>query len=194
VRASLHPITRETRRDDGEMIRQFDVISSIYVLGAFLGAVFLVLFLAAFLPWVLVKGTTAAVEGLMSRIGFGDFTADTIWSWLLVLVVGAAFVAFLVAMLAGILVLYNVLAGRTGYGLRMRADPDQRAIATTPAAALPPSPRDREVEEDETFDELYAEAQQRGLPGRSSMSKSELQAALRRKRRPRKTTTTRRRR
>jgi hypothetical protein len=183
VRATLHPITREAKREDGEIIRQFDLISALEVMGAVLGTVFLVLFLAAFLPWLLVKGTTAAVEGLMSRIGFGDFSADTIWSWLLVLVVGAAFVLFLVAVLGGILALYNVFSRRTGYGLRLQhaelpEAPQERAVA----ARSKPVP-----DPDATFDELYAEAQRRELPGRSSMSKAELEAALKPRRRPRKT-------
>jgi hypothetical protein len=180
VQRALTPITREARRDDGATVRQFDVASAATVIGAFLGVVFLIFFLAAFLPWLLSKGMTAAVEGLMERIGFGDFSANTIWDWLLVLVTLVAFTAFLVAIATAILALYNVLSHRTGMGLRVHTEeiepaPAQRAIA---------EPVGSGEEDDLTFDELYAEAQRRGVKGRSTMSMGELRAALRRRRRP----------
>lgn len=191
MRASLTPITREARRPDGVVIREFDVGSAAQVLGALFGAIFLVFFLMAFLPWVVVKGTTAAVEGLMSRVGFGDFTASTIWSWTLVLIVGAAFVLFLVTIITSLLALYNVLSERTGHGLQLRSDfdPDQRVLDVGGRRVLPAADVVSDGDDDDvTFDDLYAEAQRRQLAGRSTMSKAELQSALRRQRRTRKAT------
>jgi len=179
-RASLSPLTRETKRADGEVVREFDVVSAATVIGAAIGALFLIFFLAAFVPWLLSKGMTAAVEGLMNRIGLGDFSADTIWDWFLVLVIFAAFTLFVVAICVGILALYNLLSQRTGLGLPVRREPELGAGA--PRAALA-EPVDDEYD-DLSFDELYAEAQERGIKGRSNMSKGELRAALRRRRPP----------
>ena len=179
MQRSLTPITRESTRADGEVVREFDTRSAATVMAAFIGALFLLFFLAAFLPWLLSKGMTAAVEGLMDRIGFGSFSADTIWDWLLVLVIFAAFTAFLVAIATAILALYNVMSQRTGMGLQIRdkeieAPKSRRAIA---------EPVDDDEFDDLSFDELYLEAQQRGVKGRSNMSKGELRAALRRRKR-----------
>jgi hypothetical protein len=186
VQRALSPLTRETKRENGEVVREFDVISAATVMAAAIGALFLIFFLASFLPWLLSKGMTAAVEGLMNRIGFGDFSADTIWSWLLVLVVFAVFTAFLVAIATGILALYNLLSLRTGMGMPVRPELDP-SEANRPAIA---QPVDDDEYDDATFDELYAEAQERGVKGRSNMSKGELRAALRRRaRRPAKRST-----
>jgi len=123
---------------------------------------------------------TAAVEGLMTRIGFGGFTAETIWSWLLVLVVFAVFTAFIVALVTGILMLYNLLSERTGAGLRsvtgIGAADAQPAIGEPVGDATA-----RDSESDRSYDELYAEAQRRKIPGRSSMTEAQLRAALRRR-------------
>jgi ABC-type multidrug transport system fused ATPase/permease subunit len=175
VQRALSPLTRETRRDDGEVVREFDVVSAATVLAAFIGALFLIFFLASFLPWLLSKGMTAAVEGLMNRIGFGDFSADTIWSWLLVLLVFAVFTAFLVAIATSILALYNVLSQRTGMGMQVYPE-----VETTKRAAIA-EPVEEDEYDDATFDELYAEAQRKSIKGRSHMSKGELRAALRRR-------------
>lgn len=180
MQRSLTPITRESTREDGEVVREFDARSAATVMAAFIGALFLLFFLAAFLPWLLSKGMTAAVEGLMDRIGFGSFSADTIWDWLLVLLIFAAFTAFLVAIATAILLLYNVMSQRTGMGLKIRGEEleaprSRRAIA---------EPLDDDEFDDLSFDELYLEAQERGIKGRSNMTKGELRAALRRKRRP----------
>jgi hypothetical protein len=181
VQRALSPLTRETRRDNGEVVREFDVISAATVLAAFIGAMFLIFFLASFLPWLLSKGMTAAVEGLMNRIGFGDFSADTIWSWLLVLLVFAVFTAFLVAISTAILALYNLLSQRTGMGMAVYPELE---TAARPAIA---EPVDDDEYDDDTFDELYAKAQEQGIKGRSHMSKGELRAALRRRARRRPT-------
>jgi hypothetical protein len=182
VPGTLKPLTRETRRETGEVVREFDLRSTAVVLAAVVAGLFLLFFLAASLPWVLSKGMTAAVEGLMSRLGFGDFTADTIWDWFLVLLIGAVFTAFVVAVFVAALALYNLFSTRTGYGLRLRGElrPGSEPAAVTAGG-------DADDAEDSTFDELYAEAQRRNIPGRSSMSKSELRAALRPKRPKRRT-------
>jgi len=177
VAGALSPITRDSRREGGEVVREFDLRSASVVLAAFIGALFLVFFLAAFLPWLLANGMTAAVEGLMHQVGFDNsWQAETLGDWLLVLLVGAVFTAFIVGIAVSILGLYNLISKRTGMAMRAlqpglaRGD-DQPAIAE-------PVPDD-----DSTFDELYAEAQRRGISGRSSMSKTELQTALKPKRR-----------
>src|SRR5476651_609044 len=105
---SLALLTRDSRSEEGEIIRKFDIASAATVIGAFIGALFLVFFLAAFLPWLLDKAMTSAVDALMIQLGFGGFTTDTIWSWLLVLGAFAAFTAFIVAIATAILWLYNL--------------------------------------------------------------------------------------
>ena len=171
-------MTRELYRD-GERIREFDVRSAATVMTAFIGALFLVFFLAAFLPWLLSKGMTAAVEGLMNRIGFGTFHANTIWSWLLVLAMFAVFTAFIVVIATGILALYNLLSERTGMGMSVETRVPE-LVSGGRAEIVGP---DDDTELDGSFDELYAEAQRRNIRGRSTMSKDELQKALRRRRR-----------
>jgi hypothetical protein len=74
---------------------------------------------------------TAAVEGMMHQVGFGDFRANTLGDWILVLFVGAVFTAFIVAVSVAILALYNVLSQRTGMGLRM--------VSELPPADEPPT-------------------------------------------------------
>ena len=178
---TLSPLTRETKRDDGEVVREFDVVSAATVIGAFIGALFLLFFLAAFVPWLLSKGMTSAVEGLMNRIGLGDFSADTIWDWLLVLVIFLLFTVFVVAICVGILALYNLLSKRTGMALPVRREKELAGATTRRAIAEPVD--DEDEYDDLTFDDLYSEAQRRGIKGRSNMSKGELRAALRRRRR-----------
>jgi hypothetical protein len=178
MRPRLSVLTREIRDEAGEVVRRFDVASAATIMTAFIGGLFLVFFLAAFLPWLLSKGMTAAVEGMMNQIGFDNFHATTIWSWLIVLAMFAVFTAFIVAIATAILGLYNLLSERTGLGMRAeRATPE----------LLPASTVDVELGSaaDASFDELYAEAQRRNIPGRSRMSKDELRTALRR--RPRRT-------
>jgi hypothetical protein len=181
MRSGTNFMTRELYRD-GERIREFDVRSAATVMTAFIGALFLVFFLAAFLPWLLSKGMTAAVEGLMNRIGFGTFHANTIWSWLLVLAMFAVFTAFIVVIATGILALYNLLSERTGMGMTVETRVPELVSGSRAAIAAP----DDDEELDGSFDELYAEAQRRNVPGRSTMSKDELRKALRR--RPRRRT------
>ena len=136
-RATPPADTRETLRDSGEIVREFDLRSATAVLGAAIGAVFLVFFLAAFVPWLLANGMTAAVEGMMHQVGFDDFSANTLGDWILVLFIGAVFTAFIVAVCVAILLLYNVLSQRTGMGLRVVTElplSEERAAIETPAA------------------------------------------------------------
>lgn len=168
-------LTREAERDTGEIVREFDVVSSATVMTAFIGGLFLVFFLAAFLPWLLSKGMTAAVEGVMDQIGFGSFHATTIWSWLLVLAMFAVFTAFIVAIATAILATYNLLSQRTGMGMRPDA-PTPELVPARPRRALVAPDRPTRVAA--SFEELYAEAQRRGIRGRSTMTKDQLRAAL----------------
>jgi hypothetical protein len=119
---ALSPLTRESTRETGEIVREFDVRSAAMVLGAAIGSIFLLFFLAAFVPWLLANGMTAAVEGMMHQVGFDDFRANTLGDWILVLFIGAVFTAFIVAVAVVILALYNVLSQRTGMGLRVMAE------------------------------------------------------------------------
>ncbi|MSO79250.1 MAG: hypothetical protein EXQ79_06550 [Acidimicrobiia bacterium] len=190
---ALTPFTRDAERDTGEVVREFDLRSAAVVIGAFIGVAFLIFFLAAFLPWLLANGMTAAVEGLMHQVGEADFQADTLGDWLFVLLVGGAFTGFIVMIAVGILALYNLISKRTGMNIdaiqrRVVAAPDDRPAIAEPVDDEPVT----DSGEDRSFDELYAEAQTRGITGRSSMSKAELLAALKSKRRAASSTTRRR--
>ena len=180
MRGALEPITRDSERDSGgEVVREFDLQSAAIVIGSFIGALFLIFFLSAFLPWLLANGMTAAVEGLMHQVGEDSFRANDLGDWLYVLVIGVVFTAFIVVLAVGILALYNLISKRTGMNMSaMRG----RSVEAAPERPVLVEPVDEE-EEDATFDELYAEAQRRGIPGRSAMTKAELQAALKPKRR-----------
>lgn len=134
---AISPLTRETAREGGEIVREFDLRSAAAVLGAAVGVVFLAFFLAAFLPWLLANGMTAAIEGMMHQVGFDDFRANTLGDWILVLFIGAVFTAFIVAVAVAILALYNVLSQRTGMGLRVVSElpPSDEQIAIEAKAA-----------------------------------------------------------
>ncbi len=176
---ALTPFSRDAERETGEVVREFDLRSAAVVIGAFIGALFLVFFLAAFLPWLLANGMTAAVEGLMHQVGESDFQADTLGDWLFVLLVGGAFTGFIVMIAVGILALYNLISKRTGINMDAIQQRPVEAADHHPAIAEPVD----DTSDDHSFDELYAKAQERGISGRSSMSKAELQAALKPKRR-----------
>ncbi len=134
VRSSINDtITRDRRSDAGETVREFDIRSAATVLGAAIGSLFLVFFLLAFIPWLLATGMTAAVEGMMNQVGFDNFNASTLADWILVLLVGAVFTGFIVAIVTSILWLYNLLSQRTGMGLRL-------------AGALPAAEEPAEIE------------------------------------------------
>lgn len=149
VRRKMHQtFTRHAERDSGEVVREFDLRSAAGVLGAFVGAIFLVFYLLAFLPWLLSNGMTAAVEGMMHQVGFADFSANTLGDWILVLFIGAVFTAFIVALVVAILKLYNVLSHSTGMGFsfggeleggdevrQIEAQPTKKASAAKKAPA-----------------------------------------------------------
>ena len=162
----------------------FDLQALAFLVGAVLTGVFVILFLLAFLPWLLSGALTAAVESLMRQVGFAKFTVDSIGDWVLVFLVGAVSVAILVAAVTAVAGVANLLS----YHLTSRRDPGRGA---PPRSQLPS--RDRGANgaaeghlretvpyEDRTVDELYAEARYRDIPGRSQMKKAELIRALRR--------------
>jgi hypothetical protein len=172
MRSRVSFLTKDVANTTGEVVRRFDVVSAASVMTAFIGTLFLIFFLAAFLPWLLSKGMTSAVEGMMNQIGFSSFHATTIWSWLVVLAMFAVFTAFIVAIATAILALVNLLSHQTGMGMRVEPGPPELLPGLSNSSALAASP-------DASFEELYAEAQRRNLRGRSRMSKHELRAALR---------------
>ena len=173
MRSRVSFLTKDVEHPTGEVVRRFDVVSAASVMTAFIGSLFLVFFLAAFLPWLLSKGMTSAVEGMMNQIGFSSFHATTIWSWLVVLAMFAVFTVFIVAIATAILALVNLLSEQTGMGMRVGPAPPELLPGVSSSAALVEST-------DASFDELYVEAQRRNLRGRSRMSKGQLRAALRR--------------
>jgi hypothetical protein len=145
VRRSINDtITRDRSRDSGETVREFDLRSAAIVLGAAIGAGFLIFYVLAFVPWLLANGMTAAVEGMMNQIGFDNFNASTLGDWILVLFVGAVFTAFIVGLVTAILWLYNLLSQRTGMGFRLAgALPAGEAPAAIEASAEPARKRAR---------------------------------------------------
>ncbi|MCJ7672298.1 MAG: hypothetical protein MUP67_09680 [Acidimicrobiia bacterium] len=143
-RAFNDTMTQEATRESGETVREFDLRSAATVLGAAIGALFLVFYVLAFVPWLLANGMTAAVEGMMNQVGFDQFNAETLGDWVLVLLVGALFTAFITALVVGILWLYNLLSERTGMGLRMGAElpaGEQPAAIEAPPAKRAPAKR-----------------------------------------------------
>ena len=182
------PIDRITPR---ELVRPsvlddrsaFDLQALASLVAGVLTGVFVILFLLAFLPWLLAGAMTAAVESLMRQVGFTKFTVDSIGDWVLVLVVGAAAVAILVAAVTAIAGVANLLS----YHLTFRRDRGPAVPSRSPVpsrnrgangAAEGPL-RETLTYEDRTVDELYAEARYRDIPGRSQMNKAELIRALR---------------
>jgi hypothetical protein len=163
----------------------FDLRALAFLVGAVLMCVFVIVFLLAFLPWLLAGAMTAAVEGVMRRIGFSKFTVDSIGDWLIVFMVGLVAVAILVAAVTAIAGTANLLS----YSLTSRRD---RGRPVPARSQLPPRSQGpngavdgplgpiRPYEE-RTVDELYAEARYRDIPGRSQMKKAELIRALRRR-------------
>ena len=162
----------------------FDLQALAFLVAAVLTGVFVILFLLAFLPWLLSGALTAAVESLMRQVGFAKFTVDSIGDWVLVFVVGALAVAILVAAVTAVAGVANLLS----YHLTSRRD---RGPAAPTRSQLKPRDqgangaaegplRDTMPYEARTVDELYAEARYREIPGRSQMNKAQLIQALRR--------------
>ena len=96
----------------------FDLQALAFLVAAVLTGVFVILFLLAFLPWLLSGALTAAVESLMRQVGFAKFTVDSIGDWVLVFVVGAVAVAILVAAVTAVAGVANLLS----YHLTSRRD------------------------------------------------------------------------
>jgi hypothetical protein len=162
----------------------FDLHAIAFLVAAILTGVFLILFLLAFLPWLLSGALTAAVESLMRQVGFAKFTVDSIGDWVLVFVVGAVSVAVLVVAVTAIagvanLLSYHLTAKRDrGPGVPARSQLASRDRGANGAAESPLG--ETKPYEERTVDDLYAEARYRDIPGRSQMNKAELIRALRR--------------
>jgi hypothetical protein len=162
----------------------FNLRSLAFLIGAILGGVFLILFLLAFLPWLLAGALTAAVEGIMRRIGFSTFAVDGVGDWVLVLVVGLLVVAFLVIVLTFIAGIANFLSRLTIGRDRGRAVPARSRVSYDDRSvngAIDGAMRETRRYEQRTVEELYAEARHRDVPGRSQMNKAQLIRALRRR-------------
>ncbi len=135
----------------------FDLQALAFLVAAVLGGVFVILFLLAFLPWLLAGALTAAVESLMRQLGFSKFTVDGIGDWVLVFV-----------------------ASRRDRGPAAPARSQVPAGNRGANGAGEGPLRETVPYEERTVDELYAEARYRDIPGRSQMKKAELIRALRR--------------
>jgi hypothetical protein len=157
----------------------FDLQAVAFLVGSILAGVFVILFLLAFLPWLLEGALTAAVQAVMRRIGFSNFTVDSIGDWVIVFVVGLVAIAILVAVVTAIAGIANTLS----YHLTSRRDRGPRVPVRYRERGANGATQDplREIRpyEERTVDELYAEARYRNIPGRSQMNKAELIRALR---------------
>ena len=162
----------------------FDLQALAFLVGSILTGVFVILFLLAFLPWLLAGALTAAVQAVMRRIGFSNFTVDSIGDWVVVFVVGLVAIAILVAVVTAIAGIANQLSHHVaswrdrGPGAPVRRQLPYREQGPNGAAGGPLG--EIRPYEERTVDELYAEARYREIPGRSRMNKAELIRALRR--------------
>jgi hypothetical protein len=158
---------------------EFDLQALAFLVGSILAGVFVILFLLAFLPWLLEGALTAAVQAVMRRIGFSDFTIDSIGDWVAVFVVGLVAIAILVAVVTAIAGIANTLSyhltSRRNRGPRVPGPYRERGANGAPLGPL----REIRPYEERTVEELYAEARYRNIPGRSQMKKAELIRALR---------------
>src|SRR5688572_5806714 len=148
--------------------RAHDIISTLETVGAALLCLFLVLFVAALIPWLLAGAVTAGAESLMRQVGFDDFEASTLADWTFVLLVGLLLTALMTVIVAAITFCLSFLARRAGVPLMPRALRRTTLGTHAARAALPPG--NPSVEPD-SREELYAEAQRLEIPGRSKMSK-----------------------
>jgi hypothetical protein len=163
--------------------RAFDVQALAFLVAGVLCGVFVILFLLAFLPWLMAGALTAAVENLMRQVGFSKFTVDSIGDWVAVFAVGLLVVAILVAAITAIAGVANFLSAR----VPTRRDPgatvpvrSRVAYDRTANGAADGALHETRRYEQRTVDELYAEARRRNIPGRSQMKKAQLIRALRR--------------
>jgi hypothetical protein len=180
-RVSPRELVRPSIVDDRSA---FDLQALAFLVAAVLTGVFVILFLLAFLPWLLSGALTAAVESLMRQVGFAKFTVDSIGDWVLVFVVGAVSVAILVVVVTAIAGVANLLSSHLtakrdrGPGVPARPHLQSGDRGANGAAE---GPVEIQPYEGRTVDDLYAEARYRGIPGRSRMNKAQLIRALRRK-------------
>jgi len=162
----------------------FDLRSVAQVVAAILLGVFLIGFLLAFLPWLLAGAMTAAVEGLMRRIGFSKFTADGVGDWVIVFLVGLVAITFFVVVVIALAGVANFLSARVTFrrfrGAAVRANSELGFDNREPTAHIDASARSSRPYEERPVTELQLEARRRGIPGRSQMNKAQLIAALRR--------------
>lgn len=179
-RVGPRELVRPTIVDEGS---RFDLQALAFLVGSILTGVFVILFLLAFLPWLLAGALTAAVQAVMRRIGFSDFTIDSIGDWVVVLVVGLAAIAILVIVVTAIAGIANQLsyhvASWRDRGSTAPARPQLPYRQRGPNGAAERPLREIRPYEERTVDELYAEARYREIPGRSRMNKAELIRALR---------------
>jgi hypothetical protein len=163
----------------------FDLKLVAQVVGALLFGTFLIAFMLAFVPWLLAKGMTSAVEGLMRQVGFSRFSADNVVDWLLVFGIGTAAVAFFLLVAVMIAGIANFLSARVSFrrfrGAAVRASRRLQVDDREPTAPLAANGRASRPFEQRTLEELHAEAQRRSIPGRSKMNKAQLIKALRRR-------------
>jgi len=167
------------RRRATEHARTVDALAVAEVVGAVMLSIFLILFVLALLPWLLASAVTAAVESLMRQVGFDDFEASTLADWFFVFLVGLLLVALLAVIIVTIAFCFSFLARRAGVSLTSRGL--RRSALTVAAPRALPAARQAAVAVD-TREDLYAEAQRLGIPGRSKMTKAELRRALARTR------------
>ncbi len=163
----------------------FDLQALAFLVAAVLTGVFVILFLLAFLPWLLSGALTAAVESLMRQVGFAKFTVDSIGDWVLVFVVGALSVAILVAAVTAIAGVANLLS----YHLTSRRDRGPAVPARSHVAVRRSGrqrrgrgspPRDPAVRGVERSTSSTPKRDTASIPGRSRMNKAQLIRALRR--------------
>jgi hypothetical protein len=163
----------------------FDLKAVTQLVGATLLGFFLIAFMLAFLPWLVGKAATSAVEGLMRQLGFAQFRADNVVDWLLVFGIGLAAVCFFMIVAVVIAGLANFLSARVTFrrfrGAAVRASRRMQVDDREPTAPPEATGRDARPFEQRTLEELHAEAQRRGVAGRSKMKKAELIEALRRR-------------
>jgi hypothetical protein len=169
----------ELRQRATRHARAHDVISILEIVGAVLLCLFLVLFVAALIPWLLAGAVTAGAESLMRQVGFDDFDASTLADWTLVLFVGLMLTVLMTVIVAAITFCVSFLARRAGVPLVPRALRRTALGSGVARAALPPG---NPAAEPDSREELYAEAQRLDIPGRSKMSKAELRRAVARAR------------
>jgi Rho termination factor, N-terminal domain len=163
----------------------FDLAALALVVGSVLLGVFLIAFLVAFLPWLVAGALTAAVEGLMRRVGFSQFKASGIDDWLLVFLIGLVAIVFFVIVIVVIAAVANFLSARVTFrrfqGGAVRTNARLPYDNRGPAASLNSGSGAHRRYEERTVAELHAIARQRDIPGRSQMNKAQLIRALRRR-------------